>query len=199
MQRETRQQRRARERRAQARGVQSRRFNWSLIAGVVVVLAVLALIVSQVLGLGKGAGTSQASDQPVDGITCGAEATAYHVHPQLTIFSRGQPVAVPQAVGTGTTGCLYWMHTHDSSGTIHVEAPSSNLTPTLGQFLDLARYTNGESVLPARKPGEPTRVYVNRKPYIGSFRAITLGRSTSVTLEFGKPFRPPPKSSGGNP
>lgn len=65
----------------------------------------------------------------------GAEGTAQHIHAHLDIFINGQPVTVPANIGiyNGLTP----VHTHDTSGIIHIESPDVNATYTLGQFFDI--------------------------------------------------------------
>lgn len=196
MGRETRQQRRARERRQGPQA--SRRVNWSLVIGVAIVLAVAALLGSQALGFGKGATITHAADKPIDGIPCGQETVTYHVHAHLSILDKGKPATVPQEIGQGSTNCLYWLHTHDATGTIHIEAPSSAFHPTLGKVFDIARFTNGETILPPIKPGHRVKVYVNQKPYSGNLRAITLLKHTTITIEIDPPFKVPQKYDFGN-
>jgi hypothetical protein len=64
------------------------------------------------------------------------EMSGVHIHAQLSILAFGKPVAVPAQIGfvtvAGTPICLYWLHTHDDSGLIHVEAPGG--TYTLADF-----------------------------------------------------------------
>jgi hypothetical protein len=45
-----------------------------------------------------------------------------HIHPHLTIVINGQVQAIPAGIGIGPKGFLP-LHTHDASGTIHVESP----------------------------------------------------------------------------
>jgi hypothetical protein len=71
-----------------------------------------------------------------------------HIHPQISVSVSGQSSIVPENVGIDKT---LWkdhtldkygmqgmspLHTHDSSGTIHVES-SVNRDYTLGEFLDV--------------------------------------------------------------
>ena len=49
-------------------------------------------------------------------------ATQFHIHPHLAIFVNGQNVEVPANIGV-TRICMNALHTHDTSGTIHVESP----------------------------------------------------------------------------
>src|SRR5258708_5443270 len=58
----------------------------------------------------------------IDGIPCEqTEQLSYHVHAHLTIIVNGQPVVVPANIGIPGGRCVYWLHTHDTSGIIHVE------------------------------------------------------------------------------
>jgi len=56
------------------------------------------------------------------GVECLAshERAALHFHPQLKIELDGQSQTIPPNIGI-VTGCMAEIHTHDSSGTIHVE------------------------------------------------------------------------------
>lgn len=195
MGRETRQQRRVNERRERAQPT-GRTINWPLLGGIAVVLAIVAFFASQTLGLGSSS-HKQVADKPIDGIPCGQETVTYHVHAHLTILDQGKPVVVPAQTGFGSTGCLYWLHTHDTSGVIHIEGPSSSFHPTLGKFFDIAQKTNGQPILPAIKSGQELKVYVNQKPYSGDPRNITLLAHTTITIEFGPPFKPPQKYAFG--
>lgn len=195
MGRETRQQRRARARRHGPQA--SKSVNWPLIAGVVVILAFAAFVGSQALGFGGRISQTQAADKPIDGISCGQETVSYHVHAHLTILVKGKPVGMPRGIGAGSTNCLYWLHTHDDTGVIHIEAPSGHFHPTLGKVFDIAQSTNGESILPRVNPGNHMKVYVNRKPYYGHLRDIALLAHTTITIEIDPPFKPPQKYNFG--
>jgi len=96
-----------------------------------------------------GADTPQGGHgQPVDGIMCaGMEYATLHVHSHLAILNHGKPIQVPRLLGgtpTASGGCLYWIHTHDASGTLHVESdntlyhvPQTGALYTLGDVLAL--------------------------------------------------------------
>ena len=195
MGRQTRQQRRAQERRNHGK-VASRRISWPTIAAVGVVLAAVALFASQALGSsGSNGGTaSPLLANTVDGIKCGpTEGTTYHVHAHLTLLDHGNSVALPAGLGIMTpNNCLYWLHTHNPDGVIHIEAPVG-VTPTLGTFFDiwgehLSRtgfwYVNAQR-------GQPMKVFVNGTAYAGNPRSIRLTKHTTIALEVGPPFRRP--------
>jgi hypothetical protein len=57
---------------------------------------------------------------------------AEHIHPHLTIYVNGKKQTVPALVGLTSTGWLP-LHTHDASGTIHVES-TVDYDFTLGEF-----------------------------------------------------------------
>lgn len=45
-----------------------------------------------------------------------------HIHPKLSIFINGEAQEIPKNLGVSQL-CMRPMHTHDSSGTLHVEFP----------------------------------------------------------------------------
>ncbi len=136
--------------------------------------------------------------QTVDGIGCGPmEYATLHVHTHLAIFYNGKQMQVPQFIGFApglTGGCLYWIHTHDASGIIHIEAP--DISPpqggpyTLGMLFDIW----GEPLTRTGVAGLNGQVtaYVNGTPYDGDLRAIPLGAHQQIVLEVGAPVVPPP-------
>lgn len=140
--------------------------------------------------------------QVIDGIPCQtSEQVAYHVHPHLTILVNGQDVAVPAAIGIGKpwhveTGgfvgggsCLFWLHTHDATGIIHVEAPAPRGF-TLGEFFDIW----GQPLTATDVAGHAGKVtaYIDQRPVSGDPRAIPLTNHESIVLEVGTPVPPPP-------
>ena len=136
--------------------------------------------------------------QPVDGVGCGAQEYAtLHVHTHLAIFNDGKQIQVPEYVGFAPNlagGCLYWLHTHDGSGIIHIESPS--ISPpqggpfTLGMFFDIwgqPLSSNGVATFDG-----PVTAYVNGAKYDGDLRAIELHSHQQIVLEIGTPVVPPP-------
>jgi hypothetical protein len=67
--------------------------------------------------------------QTINNIPCGDVIDTYHVHAHLSIFVNGDAKAFPAQVGipqiSPTADCHYWVHTHDHSGKIHMEAPAA--------------------------------------------------------------------------
>lgn len=137
---------------------------------------------------------------PVDGIICetGEEqmTLALHIHSHLAIFDNGTQLQVPALIGAAPVppqGCLYWLHTHDGSGIIHVESPVLNPPGggpfTLGMFFDVwGQPLSRDDV--AGKTG-PVTAYVNGSLWQGDLRAIPLLAHQEITLEVGKTVPPP--------
>lgn len=142
--------------------------------------------------------------QPVDGVQClSTEQLAYHIHAHLTLLVDGVNAYIPAGVGitpprefdqgfvVGGT-CFYWLHTHDLSGIIHIESPSSQLY-TLGQFFAIW----GEPLTATQvasfpiSDAEPLHAFVNGVPYEGDPGQIQLVAHAQITLEIGRQVLPP--------
>lgn len=140
----------------------------------------------------------------IDGLPCGPEIVNFHVHGHLSIVVNGTRLAVPDAIGIHNPrpeqnnfvvsgACLYYLHTHDASGVIHMEAPGA-MPFTLGQLFDIwaqplsmtnvAGKTGAVRVYTASSPG----AYL---PYSGDIRALPLQRHQDVLLEVGPSFVDP--------
>ena len=66
------------------------------------------------------------------------EGFATHTHSQLNVSVNGSPKEVPALIGIDTeSGHIAVLHTHDASGLVHVESPTTKDSYTLGQFLTL--------------------------------------------------------------
>jgi hypothetical protein len=90
-----------------------------------------------------GDSTSGGTGQTVNGIACDTATPVQHIHAHLTLIADGTQRAIPLAIGVNNPfivqnfvvagGCFYWLHTHDATGIIHVEAPVTT-TFNLGQL-----------------------------------------------------------------
>jgi len=70
-----------------------------------------------------------------------AEGTAEHFHAHLDVIVNGRPVTVPANIGItfgadGQANGISSVHTHDTTGIIHIEAPISGQRYTLAQVLE---------------------------------------------------------------
>ena len=139
--------------------------------------------------------------QTVDGIEGSSrEMLQVHVHAHLSLFYKGQQIAIPYGIGivrpfqvnngfVGMGSGIYWLHTHDATGIIHVESPDAR-TYTLGQFFDIWGEPLGSRNVAGLEG--PVRAFVDGKPFSGPPRSIVLGAHTQITLEVGSPRVPPP-------
>jgi hypothetical protein len=136
--------------------------------------------------------------RPVDGIGSDeTEQLAFHIHAHLQVYVDGQPRAVPAGVGVvpplrvqrtaagtfvvGGAG-IYWLHTHDTSGVIHIESPVQRRI-TLGELFDLWGQPIGpQQVGPAR--GSVTAL-VNGAVVVGDPREIPLTAHDVIQLDVG--------------
>ena len=184
---------------AQAAGKNRRIIIGIISALVVVVLGVtIYLLASGGLGAGAAAGTGTtantiASDNPaypaIDGIPCQShEVLDYHVHAHLTIYVNGKNFPLPTNLGIASDqSCFYWLHTHDSSGVIHIEAPSQQ-TFTLNTFFQEWSVRFPQMTYPTELDSTAGWVvYVDGKPYTGDFHSITLVAHKLITLAYNSP------------
>ncbi len=127
---------------------------------------------------------------PVDNISCqGNEQLAFHIHAHLSIYINGNPVQVAQGVGLAQDqSCLYWLHTHDSTGVIHIESPNPGDVYTLGTFIHLWGEQFPELQYPSQLDLTSGWVaYVNGQPYKGDFHKIPLTAHELITLAYNSP------------
>src|SRR3989304_3495456 len=93
--------------------VRTGRHDWMWGATLVVVAAAIAIGAFLVISGGSEDGGITGAGGP-----CGGHG--------------GEPVPVPEATGI-RDNCIFWLHTHDSTGLLHIEAPEQRAF-TLGQF-----------------------------------------------------------------
>jgi hypothetical protein len=124
----------------------------------------------------------------ISGVECHRnEFNNYHVHSHLDVFVDGQKKQVPDNVGILTSPtCLYWLHTHDDDGIIHVEAPETREF-TLGQFLDIWEQTRDSAGLFDSVSGKNVTAYANGEQFEGNYRDIQLESQKQIVLAYGEP------------
>jgi len=131
---------------------------------------------------------------PISNIYCDpGEGQVLHIHAHISIWIDGKLSPLPQGVGipvnpqTSQSSCLYWLHTHDESGVLHIESPATQ-TFTLGQFLD--EWNQGFNTL-----GFPSefllssgwKVWVNGKAYTTGMDSVLLTSHALITLAYNSP------------
>jgi len=134
---------------------------------------------------------------PIDGIHCDREeGAAEHIHAFLALFDRGRRVTVPAGIGIPQgAGCLYWLHTHNTDGFIHIESPVRR-SFTLGQFFDIwgpdLSWTQAGPLTAAH--GDRLTIWVDGARWRGHDpRDIRLHDHQAIVIQNGPPFAPQPR------
>jgi len=191
-----------------------------LIGGLVAVVVVLGIVLGIVLtGGGNKSATSSSTTIPwasIPGLQTGAppwnnssavlldrlqlldlkplsaEGSVIHIHQHLDIYVNGKKVQVPALVGIDTTnGFLTELHTHDTSGVLHVES-DTNRTYVLGQFF-------GEWGVKLTSNCIGTycgklKWWVDGTRMVGNPAQLVLKRHQEIVIAAGKAPSPVPKS-----
>jgi hypothetical protein len=118
----------------------------------------------------------------------GPKPLVIHIHPHLAVSVDGVPIVVPSQIGIdpslwkdhsldqyGSQGFAP-LHTHDASGTIHVESTAYR-NFTLGEFLNI---WGGFDV-----NGKTVKATVDGKP-VSDYREIILRDGEQINLSVGK-------------
>ena len=183
----------------------ARQIRLRILAGAAA-LAAVALIVVAVIAVTGGRTTTQRvratpTGATVDGIACQtSEQVAYHIHAHLTIYASGARQVVPAGIGipgpqqvidgfVAGGKCLYWLHTHDATGVVHIESPVRRVY-TLGQFFDVW----GRPLSDTQVGGATGHVtaFVNGKRIADGPRSIKLTPHAVIQLDVGKIVPPQP-------
>jgi hypothetical protein len=96
-------------------------FDWGEIKVWLIIVGVIGLIFWGVSALMSAGGSCQ--EDPAEEINIGGHTNlAMHIHPRLEIIIDGVVERLPANIGIGP-GLMRPIHTHDSSGELHVEGP----------------------------------------------------------------------------
>ena len=172
------------------------------IATVVVVVAALLtyFVWRNFAGTGTLAQAEQVVDAnygPVDGVYCDSlEQLSYHIHAHITIYIDGQNVPLVANTGIAPIGvtstqnvtCYYWLHTHDASGVIHIESPTTKLYP-LSNFFDIwEKFSSSSSAFPTQLLSSAGwTIYVNGKQVHTDFSHLYLHAHDLITIGYNSP------------
>jgi hypothetical protein len=149
----------------------------------------LVILIAMVMGGCSPAPSALPSPPPASNVPCGpSEVFARHEHAHLTIVIRGQLRPVTANIGiTATQIC--WLHTHDNTGIIHIEA-NDRRTLTLGDFFAVWRQPLSATVIDGERAagGESVQATVNQQVSAGSPETIVLSERQDIVLQLGPPF-----------
>jgi len=119
-------------------------------------------------------------------------SSSAHFHPRLKVLVDGKQIPVPANIGIDPSQDSMQMaglHTHDDSGTIHVEGVEH---ATLGQFFQIWGVPMSASQLgPYHSAGPQTvRMWVNGKPS-STFGSLRLADGQRIVVSYGPATTPP--------
>ena len=122
-------------------------------------------------------------------VPCGTkEVFVRHAHAHLSLIVRGQVRDLPERIGITATA-ICWLHTHDTSGIIHIEAGDARAL-TLGDFFSLWGQPLRPGVVAGEivATGEDLRVSVNGAVTTFDPATIVLNNKDDIVIEIGPPF-----------
>lgn len=138
--------------------------------------------------------------QVVNDITCDPREHSYHhIHAHLNIFVNRNPILVHSDIGILPDRCIYWIHTHDDKGIIHIESPERR-NFTLGEFFDVwgQNFDNNQIFDNIVEPNKNRTidVYLNgNKVSPGTdYRQIPINSHDQIAIVFGKAPKPIPST-----
>jgi hypothetical protein len=134
---------------------------------------------------------------PVDGVYCSAnEQLSYHIHAHLSIYINGTNVPLVANTGIAPIGvtsntnvtCYYWLHTHDATGVVHIESPTTKLY-TLKSFIDIwEKFSSSSSAIPTQLLSSTGWIiYVNGKQVNTDFSHLQLHAHDLITIAYNSP------------
>jgi hypothetical protein len=128
----------------------------------------------------------------VGGLNCTVPSKSY-TYSHLSIYQNGQLLSLPANIGsvaptlTAQTGCVYPVHTVDSSGKIRMDA-STGASYTLGQFFAIWGQPLSSTNI-AGLTGTPVTAYVTSggvlTQYTGDLASLVLPAHGEVTIVIG--------------
>lgn len=120
------------------------------------------------------------------GLDLGPMGMAEHYHPHLEIVIAGEQVPLPGNIGVDlSSGAMSAVHTHESDGTIHIEAGVPGEAFTLGQlFTQWGVKLSATQIGGVKaKPGEKVTVTSNGSPVAGDPNDLRLEPEQMIVLQ----------------
>jgi hypothetical protein len=161
----------------------------ALALGVGAVFGVI-ILVGQVLliGLiasGNGAARQAPGSAASTNIQCSrVESLATHYHVAVLIHENGGTDVLPAYTGINAF-CLYWIHVHDDSGIVHVEAPAAyrdHVFVLADVFAVAKQRFDANHLGSAAFPGQTISVYVNGVRWNGSPGEVPLVNLQTIDI-----------------
>ncbi len=128
----------------------------------------------------------------IDSIQCDlVEHFNFHIHSTLEIKIEDKPIVIPGGIEIMPEKCIYWLHTHDDTGAIHIESPIEQ-TFTLGQSLRIWKAFEKSPVIQDitnNKLNVTNVVDANGKQIDGGitdYRDIELKDNATISINFSR-------------
>jgi hypothetical protein len=197
----------------------TKRRTWQVAAAVVGALAIVGIVLGFVLSGGSSPAAANggvipwskipglqtepppwdnssavlADRLPILGLDAlGQEGTVIHIHQHLDVYVNGAKVTVPALIGIDTVGqFLTQVHTHDTTGIVHVESPTQR-TFVLGDFFGEWGVKLTANCL-GRYCGD-LHWWVDGKKMTGNPERLVLKAHQEIVVAVGKPPFPVPSS-----
>jgi hypothetical protein len=116
------------------------------------------------------------------------EGTARHFHTHLDVLVDGRPVVVPAQLGIAPSGQeMSELHTHDTTGVLHIEAPTAGKRYVLGELFTEwgVRLDAGDLGGLRTGGGRTLTAYVDGKQRTGNPADIALTPHREIALVYG--------------
>jgi hypothetical protein len=115
------------------------------------------------------------------------ESLTVHYHAHLDIFVNGRSEPVAASIGREDNSLFSPLHTHATSGLIHIEAPTQQRI-TLGMlFTEWGVRLTPKCVGGYCRPKTPIRTYIDGTVQQGPMSSIVLKRGEEIALVIGSP------------
>lgn len=177
-----------------------RRLVWATAIGAVIAVAVFWLIKpeepAERPATLPGELTSEApwpanaaeAAERADAIGLPPEGTAKHEHANVQIYVHGERQTVPTNIGIDqASGEVLSLHTHEASGTVHIESADAGHVATLGEFFDVwgVRFTQSCLGAYCDDAENRLRVYVDGQEQTGPIRDLALEDQAVIVITYG--------------
>jgi hypothetical protein len=112
---------------------------------------------------------------------------AMHIHPHLSIVIDGQAQVIPAGIGLGPDGDLP-IHTHDATGTIHVESPVLRVFHLQDFFSVWGQSFTSQEILGHRVDASHSLTMSVNGQVSTAFGAQVLNDQDSIVIQYGGPL-----------
>ncbi|MHB8602555.1 MAG: hypothetical protein ACYC6W_10030 [Nitrosotalea sp.] len=147
---------------------------------IIALLIITGIVVGIIYVSYRSDNTPSNAAATIDGIECNtSEFATLHIHAHLDFYVNGNHLTVPERIGIVDNKCLYWVHTHDASGVIHIESPKSQEF-TLGQFIDIWKASSDFPIY-----GATAKIFVNGKSVNTMLNDTTINKHDEIALVYG--------------